>query len=446
MDKEEGKNSEKKLTINGFRKQCSYVHNALLPVIDKIISRNESVVIEGVHLTVDFMKLVMKKHTCVIPFMVIIKNESKHKERFAVRSKHMTLDPMYNKYIDNFIYIRILHKFLSKKAEKSLVPKIDNTLMDKSLGLIHSTIVRCLRKIVKNIALYDATTRKCTKLYQEFNVINKNHLSSREAQQFIQSKVNKGEIMRRFLQDMGDNGGTGDGHTNEEEGIEGSGHSLDNINMNTLNINNREILDEGDTHQVVHPHDHNELLEVGQVGEGFKTRSEEGGEGTEDEEEEATEELNGNMGGKKKGRSMGKDELKKVVMGEEEGTLSQNNQEEIKRGVTMGVGIPVEEERKEKLHKTRSQEHLKVVKKPTSKKIRKKGHRGFTFGKGKIPIRGKGHEEMADFDEENHVNIVYIYIYIFRASIVESVGFVLLYQGLFLSMLVMVYIYIYIYI
>ena len=151
---------------------------------------------------------------------------------------------------------------------------------------------------------------------------------------------------------------------------------------------------------------------MGQVGEGFKTRSEEGGEGTEDEEEEATEELNGNMGGKKKGRSMGKDELKKVVMGEEEGTLSQNNQEEIKRGVTMGVGIPVEEERKEKLHKTRSQEHLKVVKKPTSKKIRKKGHRGFTFGKGKIPIRGKGHEEMADFDEENHVNI-YIYIYIY---------------------------------
>jgi 2-phosphoglycerate kinase len=56
-------------------------------------------VIEGVHLTVGFMVKMMKKYPECIPFVICIKNEEKHKERFAVRSKHMTLDPKFNKYI-----------------------------------------------------------------------------------------------------------------------------------------------------------------------------------------------------------------------------------------------------------------------------------------------------------------------------------------------------------
>jgi len=38
--------------------------------------------------------------------MVSIENRSKHMERFAVRSKFMTLEAKYNKYIDNFENIR----------------------------------------------------------------------------------------------------------------------------------------------------------------------------------------------------------------------------------------------------------------------------------------------------------------------------------------------------
>lgn len=62
----------------------------------------ESIIIEGVHLTPIFMIQIMKKFRRVLPFALCIKKESKHKERFAVRSKYMTLDSRHNKYVENF--------------------------------------------------------------------------------------------------------------------------------------------------------------------------------------------------------------------------------------------------------------------------------------------------------------------------------------------------------
>jgi 2-phosphoglycerate kinase len=48
-------------------------------------------ILEGVHLTPQFMLSMYKKYAFVFPFSVIIQNEKKHLERFAVRSKYMTL-------------------------------------------------------------------------------------------------------------------------------------------------------------------------------------------------------------------------------------------------------------------------------------------------------------------------------------------------------------------
>lgn len=45
---------------------------------------------------------VIKKYKFVIPVVVQISNDNKHKERFAVRSKYMTIDARQNKYIEYF--------------------------------------------------------------------------------------------------------------------------------------------------------------------------------------------------------------------------------------------------------------------------------------------------------------------------------------------------------
>jgi 2-phosphoglycerate kinase len=138
-------------------------------------------VVEGVHLTVRFMLNMMKKYSTCIPFVVCIKNEEKHKERFAVRTKHMTIDPRFNKYIKNVKNIRIIQKHLIKKAEAALIPRIDNSNVDKSIGLIHVTIVRCLRQIAEGTPIFDAQRKQATRMHHEFTLISKNQLSSRDA-------------------------------------------------------------------------------------------------------------------------------------------------------------------------------------------------------------------------------------------------------------------------
>jgi 2-phosphoglycerate kinase len=71
----------------------------------------------------------------------------------------MTLDPKYNKYIQFFRSIRCIHKHLAKKAEALLIPRIDNSNVDKSVGTIHSTIVRVMRKLEEGEKVYDAKAK-----------------------------------------------------------------------------------------------------------------------------------------------------------------------------------------------------------------------------------------------------------------------------------------------
>jgi hypothetical protein len=215
-----------------------------MKVIDDLIANNENVVIEGVHLTVDFLMSVMAKYPFCIPFVVCIKDKERHKDRFAVRSKRMILDPRFNKYVERFNYIRAIHKYLVRKAEKRLVPRINNTNVDKSLSLVHDVLIKCLRKLAKGESLLDATKSKAIVLFKEFNSVTKSGLSSTEAQKIIKSKVNKGEIFKRFL---------GDQFDSKEKEEHKRVHSVDKNEMkqihkqSTENLLPEEILNEAKT-------------------------------------------------------------------------------------------------------------------------------------------------------------------------------------------------------
>ena len=133
------------------------VNRELYNVIDKLIQRRESVVVEGVHLTKEFIKTLMIKYKYTLPFIVYISKAEKHKERFAVRSKLMTLDAKYNKYVENFDNIRTIQNYLVKKADEGFYPKIDNNNIDKSLGKF--TIIKVLFRI-RFFALSSKFTRR----------------------------------------------------------------------------------------------------------------------------------------------------------------------------------------------------------------------------------------------------------------------------------------------
>eukprot|EP00831_Metopus_contortus_P052539 TRINITY_DN44101_c0_g1_i1.p1 TRINITY_DN44101_c0_g1~~TRINITY_DN44101_c0_g1_i1.p1 ORF type:complete len:234 (+),score=59.26 TRINITY_DN44101_c0_g1_i1:93-794(+) len=108
-------------------------------------------------------------------------------------------DVYKRQYVESYESIRAIHKSFVRKGEKFLVPRIDNSNVDKSLGLIHSTIVRCLRKISNNESLVDPEINKASILCHEFNTVSRTGLSSTDAQKIIKAKVNKNEIFKRFF-------------------------------------------------------------------------------------------------------------------------------------------------------------------------------------------------------------------------------------------------------
>ncbi|KAJ6691523.1 hypothetical protein OIU79_013530 [Salix purpurea] len=188
--------SPKQMAIEGFKAQSEMVIDSLDRLITAWEERKESVVVEGVHLSLNFVMGLMKKHPSILPFMIYITNEDKHLERFAVRAKYMTLDPAKNKYVKYIRNIRTIQDYLCKRADKHLVPKINNTNVDKSVAAIHATVFSCLRRREAGEQLYDPTTNTIALVDEEYrNQCAANSLSSKGMFQLIQRKGSSRHLM-----------------------------------------------------------------------------------------------------------------------------------------------------------------------------------------------------------------------------------------------------------
>ncbi|KAG0593754.1 hypothetical protein M758_UG016100 [Ceratodon purpureus] len=195
--------SAKVMAVQGFKAQSEMVMDSLDRLITGWERRKESVVVEGVHLSLNFVMGLMKKHPSIIPFMVYIANEDKHLERFAVRAKYMTLDPTKNKYVKYIRNIRSIQDYLCKRADKHLVPKINNTNVDKSVAAIHATVFNCLRRREDGEILLDLNTNTVKVVHQEYTKqYTSSALGSKSMFQLIQRKGSS----RNLLAIMNDDG------------------------------------------------------------------------------------------------------------------------------------------------------------------------------------------------------------------------------------------------
>ncbi|PWA77340.1 P-loop containing nucleoside triphosphate hydrolase [Artemisia annua] len=188
--------SPKQMAIEGFKAQSEMVIDSLDRLITAWEERKESVVVEGVHLSLNFVMGLMKKHPSIIPFMIYITNEDKHMERFAVRAKYMTLDPAKNKYVKYIRNIRTIQEYLCNRADKHLVPKINNTNVDKSVAAIHATVFSCLRRREAGEKLYDSSTNTVFVIDEEYrNQREANSLGSKGMLQLIQRQGSSRHLM-----------------------------------------------------------------------------------------------------------------------------------------------------------------------------------------------------------------------------------------------------------
>jgi 2-phosphoglycerate kinase len=191
--------TDKQACIQGYLEQSDRVFEYLVNVVEHYHICGNSIVIEGVHLHIGVMKKLMKRFPSCLPFVVYIKGKKKHMERFAVRTKYMTLDPSINKYVASFPNIREIQKRFLKKADECLIPKVESSNLDRSLGLCHATIIRCLRQVYKGESIYNINRKQTVLVHEEFNFVARNIWSSKIAHEMIKTKVNKGELFERFF-------------------------------------------------------------------------------------------------------------------------------------------------------------------------------------------------------------------------------------------------------
>ncbi|KXZ50534.1 hypothetical protein GPECTOR_16g709 [Gonium pectorale] len=157
--------------IRGYKAQCDLVAEALEALIGGFGARRQSLVVEGVHLHVGLVVRLLQRHPGVVPFLVYIKSEGKHVERMAVRAKYMTLDPNKNKYVKNMRNIRWIQDYLLRKAEKHAIPCVENTNIDRSVGLIHLTLLGVLKRMLKGEAVLDTGATAARMLHGEFAAV-----------------------------------------------------------------------------------------------------------------------------------------------------------------------------------------------------------------------------------------------------------------------------------
>ncbi|KAL6633302.1 hypothetical protein ACP70R_025973 [Stipagrostis hirtigluma subsp. patula] len=236
----------KQMAIEGYKAQSEMVIDSLDRLITSWEEQKESVIIEGVHLSLNFVMGLMKKHPSIIPFMIYITNEEKHMERFAVRAKYMTLDPAKNRYIKYIRNIRAIQDYLCNRADKHLVPKINNTNVDQSVAAIHATVFSCLRRREAGEQLYDPNTNTVSVVDEEYrNQRAANTLGSKGMFQLIQRKGSSRNLMALLNTDgsvtKAWHVGTSDGKGNLNDGTN-SDKSVENPMLDSSQIGKAEAV------------------------------------------------------------------------------------------------------------------------------------------------------------------------------------------------------------
>jgi 2-phosphoglycerate kinase len=152
----------KELVLEGYYQQSRAVTDYLDKFIEKTVHRKTSLIVEGVHLTSQYVLSCMERFPNILPFFIFISNEVKHRERFAVRAKYMTLDKQTNKYVQYFDCIRIIQGENQQNAMLHNIPTIDNTSVDRSIASIMDAIFHSLKHLYAGESLYDKETKKST--------------------------------------------------------------------------------------------------------------------------------------------------------------------------------------------------------------------------------------------------------------------------------------------
>ena len=138
------------LVSEGFDNHASYVIPGLEKIIQRAVTDNDDIIIEGVHLVPGLINTEQYKDYADVFFFILSSDEESHKERFVKRAIQIQRG---GKQLDFFKENRIIHDHLIRQAEENNVTVINSTsietTLDQILAVINKTSVTI--KLINNV-------------------------------------------------------------------------------------------------------------------------------------------------------------------------------------------------------------------------------------------------------------------------------------------------------
>lgn len=163
--KEEGLTQDERI-LKGYNNQCKEVQKELEIVLENFYKAGKWVIVEGVHLTSDFIIKMMKTYKNCFGAIICVRNSKAHARRFISRTTNHSIDPADNKYVANLDKIRLIQQDLIAGAEKHLIPIINNSNLDSSIKLVHMCFLKYFKIMKSKDTLVDNDTARY--LLEEF--------------------------------------------------------------------------------------------------------------------------------------------------------------------------------------------------------------------------------------------------------------------------------------
>ena len=127
-----GAKPKKKRVIRGFQAQVLQLANAIVAVADRGVTEQTSLVLEGVHV-VPGVSPGPVEDAMVVELMLTVEDADIHRARFARREGRTGARRPQAGYADHFEEIRMLQRWLARRAEAEGVPVLDVTDLDDAV-------------------------------------------------------------------------------------------------------------------------------------------------------------------------------------------------------------------------------------------------------------------------------------------------------------------------
>jgi 2-phosphoglycerate kinase len=133
---------ETDLSKIGFIEQTKLVSVGIEALIQRAVNEAQRMVIEGVHLVPGYLDRSRWGEAIVVEFMLAISDKERHRSHFAVREWDTGGLRSLRRYMEHFVEIRRIQKYMVGRANEVGIPVVDGPSLDDNISEVLGMILR----------------------------------------------------------------------------------------------------------------------------------------------------------------------------------------------------------------------------------------------------------------------------------------------------------------